>query len=280
MSSDADRLARHIDACNNWRPGSDGRLPLRLDGAVIGWIEPGLTPALAAHGLRAAADGGFDLADTAILEKLGHILASEGHFRARDEAFDIVAAPNGRSLGRIDRGALPSFGLMAAGVHVNGLVERPDGPHVWVGRRAADKLLDPGKLDHLIGGGVPAGFTPEETLVKEGGEECNLPEAWAGRAVKVAEITYSMRRPEGLRRDLLHCYDLTLPADWVPLPNDGEVEEFRLLPLGTVFRTVCDTDEFKFNVNLVLIDLFLRRGLIDEASPGGRRLRAGLRGPI
>ncbi len=37
-----------------------------------------------------------------------------------------------------------------------------------------------------------------------------------------------------------------------------------------------DTDEFKFNVNLVLIDLFLRHGLIDPASSEGKQLRAGL----
>ena len=279
MSSDADRLARHIAACNNIAlPG--GRLAMRLAGTTLGWIDAALSPALASHGLMAGPDRGFTLQDASILEPLGRSLAEAGHFRFRDEAFDIVAWPGGPSLGRIDRGALPSFGLIAAGVHVNGLVERPDGLHVWVGRRAADKLLDPGKLDHLIGGGVPAGHSPLQTLVKEGREECSLPEAWAGLAVKVAEITYSMQRAEGLRRDVLHCYDLMLPADWVPVPADGEVAEFSLLPLGTVFRTVCDTDAFKFNVALVLIDLFLRRGLIDPASPAGQRLRAGLGGAL
>ena len=32
----------------------------------------------------------------------------------------------------------------------------------------------------------------------------------------------------------------------------------------------------KFNVNLVLIDLFLREGLVDPATEEARRLRAGL----
>ena len=171
---------------------------------------------------------------------------------------------------------------MAAGVHLNGLVQHGQrgeaGPHLWVGRRADDKLLDPGRLDHLVAGGIPAGYGPEQTLIKEGEEECSLPRDWAQRAVKVGEISYDMQRPEGLRRDLLHCYDLWLPPDWVPVPNDGEVAEFRLLPLDEVLRIVRDTDRFKFNVNLVLIDLFLRLGLLDEASEAGRSLRAGLRG--
>jgi hypothetical protein len=41
-----------------------------------------------------------------------------------------------------------------------------------------------------------------------------------------------------------------------------------------VFETVRDTDDFKFNVNLVLIDLFIRLGMIAGAEAEG--LRAGL----
>ena len=89
---------------------------------------------------------------------------------------------------------------MAVGVHVNGIVRRPDGPHVWVARRAADKLLDPSKLDHIVAGGVPAGFYTFETLVKEAAEEAAIPASLSRLAVPVATITYAMDRPEGLRR--------------------------------------------------------------------------------
>jgi hypothetical protein len=40
-------------------------------------------------------------------------------------------------------------------------------------------------------------------------------------------------------------------------------------------EAVRDTNDFKFNVNLVLIDLFIRRGLIDPA--GADALRAPMR---
>ena len=71
-----------------------------------------------------------------------------------------------------------------------------------------------------------------------------------------------MERPEGLRRDLLHCYDLELPESFVPSAADGEVECFSLWPIARVLAVVRDTDDFKFNVNLVLIDLFRRNGVV------------------
>jgi hypothetical protein len=53
------------------------------------------------------------------------------------------------------------------------------------------------------------------------------------------------------------------------------VERFDLWPIAPVFAAVRDTDAFKFNVNLMLIDLFLREGLI-PAGEGAARLRAAL----
>ena len=111
-------------------------------------------------------------------------------------------------------------------------------------------------------GPVPAGLSPWETLVKEAGEEAGLPPGLAAQAAHRGVITYTMERPEGLRRDRLHCYDLMLPGDFVPHPVDGEVTSFELWPMGRVLETVRDTDDFKFNVNLVLIDLFQRLGYL------------------
>ncbi|MGH7189817.1 MAG: thiamine pyrophosphokinase, partial [Acetobacteraceae bacterium] len=91
---------------------------------------------------------------------------------------------------------------------------------------------------------------------------------------------YVMERPEGLRRDRLHHYDLWVPEDFVPRAADGEVAGFSLWPLRRVLEAVRDTDAFKFNVTLVLIDLFLRFALIDPAGSEGRRLRALLDAPI
>ena len=113
-----------------------------------------------------------------------------------------------------------------------------------------------------MAGGVPAGLTPRETLLKEAEEEAAIPPAWPSRRGSSRRIGYAMERPEGLRRDLLHCYDLDLPESFEPRPVDGEVARFELWPLARALEAVRDTDQFKFNVNLVLIDLFLRLGLV------------------
>lgn len=253
---------RHIRACNNARLPGD-RLPFRIGVAQVGWVTPGFAAKLAECPEIQAASDSLTLADAAALPAIARRLSDAGCFRWRREAFDIRAEPDGPALAQLDRGALPSFGVLAVGVHVNGLVRRRDGPHLWVARRAANKSLDPGKLDHIVAGGVPSGLTPGETLVKEAEEEAAIAAEAAAQAVPVGLISYAMERPEGLRRDLLHCYDLELPETFAPRAADGEVEEFELWPIDRVMRTVSDTDDFKFNVNLVLIDLFLREGLID-----------------
>ena len=252
---------RHLRTCNNAvLPGV--RLAFRLGSAQVGWVTRDFAARLTAFPRITLGTDGVTLADAAALPAIARQLADAGCYRWRNEAFDIRATPDGPVLARLDRGALPSFGVLAVGVHVNGLVHRGDGLHVWVARRAANKLLDPSKLDHIVAGGVPAGLTPAETLVKEADEEAAIPAALARQAQPVATISYAMERPEGLRRDLLHCYDLDLPADFSPRALDGEVEAFELWPIQRVLQTVRDTDDFKFNVNLALIDLFQRLALI------------------
>ena len=248
-------LLRHIRACNNAvLPG--GRLPVFVSEQQVGWVSPAL--AAQAAGLGAALNAsGLHLAPEGI-GALSRTLSERGAFHWRDEAFDVRSGVDEPVLARIDRGALPKFGIAAVGVHLNGLA----GDRLWVARRAKDKRLDPGKLDHLVAGGVPAGLTVEQTLIKEGEEEAGVPPSLIRQARPVGVIRYQMERDEGLRRDVLHCYDLDVPEAFRPEPQDGEVEAFELWPLERVLDTVRQTDDFKFNVNLVLIDLLLRRGVL------------------
>ncbi len=251
-------------ACNNAMLPGD-RIPFLVGRQAVGWLSA--RSAMALEGMPAIhRDGGqVTLSHPAALPDIARALSERGLCRWRGEAFDVRATPNGPALTTIDRGAVPFFGIQAVGVHLNGMVEHPDGLRLWVARRAMDKLLDPGKLDHIVAGGVPAGLGPAETLVKEAGEEAAIPPELAARAMPVGVIGYAMERPEGLRRDWLHCYDLRLPADFMPVAADGEVAGFELWPIERVVEAVRDTDDFKFNVNLVLIDLFIRHGLVTGA---------------
>ena len=93
--------------------------------------------------------------------------------------------------------------------------------------------MDPGKLDHVVAGGVPAGLSPAETLEKEGWEEAGLAPELARMAEPVGVVAYAMERPEGLRRDVLHCYDLVLPAEKITgvLVNLAHASGARVIPL-------------------------------------------------
>jgi 8-oxo-dGTP pyrophosphatase MutT (NUDIX family) len=264
---------RHVRACNNASLPGD-RVGFFVGDQPVGWIAGPIASALdGMAGIRSAPDR-VVLTDPAALPAIVRVLAERGLCRLRGELFDVRATADGPALAKIDRGAIPSFGIEACGVHVNGLVRRSDGAHLWIARRASDRLLDPGKLDHIVAGGIPAGLDPARTLIKEAAEEAAVPAELAGKAVPVGVISYVMERAEGLRRDRLYCYDLVLPEDFVPEATDGEVEAFELWPLTRVAEVVRDTDDFKFNVNLVLIDLFIRKGLIAGAEAA--RLRLGL----
>jgi 8-oxo-dGTP pyrophosphatase MutT (NUDIX family) len=253
-------LQRHIDACNTARlPGT--RLPFHLGAHHVGYVTPEFAEVLHSLAEITRTPAGITLREPNSLALLARDAAEPGGYPIRGEEFDVRASTDGESLATIDRGALPSFGLIAEGVHLNGLVQRADGLHLWVARRAATKLLDPGKLDHLAAGGISAGMGAFDTLVKEAAEEAAIPAELMQHARRVAQISYAMERPEGLRRDRLQCYDLVLPEDFMPRAEDGEVESFELWPIARAVESVARTDDFKFNVSLVLVDLFQRLGL-------------------
>ncbi len=273
MDDMSSTLMRHILACNN-TPSPAHLLPFRFGGPQVGWVSKELAQALTflpqsfhfdADGVAMAGRLRSPGARSDALAAACRDLAKQGYLRTRGENFDIRAGFEGPVLGTLDRGAIPAFGIIGHGVHLNGLVRRADGLHVWVGVRARDKAAAPGQLDNLVGGGVPAGLTPAETLVKEAAEEASIPPELVAGARPAGRVSYILTLPEGLRRDVLHVYDLELPEDFTPTPNDDEVERFELWPATRLLEAVRETDSVKFNVNLVLIHLFLREGLLPEA---------------
>ncbi|MCU7809626.1 MAG: DUF4743 domain-containing protein, partial [Candidatus Thiodiazotropha sp. (ex Notomyrtea botanica)] len=103
-----------------------------------------------------------------------------------------------------------------------------------------------------------------------------VPANIAANAVSVGALTYCKETRVGLKPDTLYCYDLELTDDFQPRNTDGEVAEFMLLPVEEVLRLVRDTDEFKLNCNLVLIDFFIRHGILDPETPDYLDLVQGL----
>jgi isopentenyldiphosphate isomerase len=212
------------------------------------------------------------------LEAVVRKLEAEGHIKGRrDEYYPISTSFTAPPLAKIERAAIPPFGLRAYGVHMNGFVRKADGIHMWIGRRAKDKHTYPDMLDNTVAGGQPMGIGLLDNLVKECKEEAAIPEALARRAVPVGAITYCMEADDGLKPDVQFCYDLELPLDFTPHNIDGEIAEFMLWPIDKVAGIVRDTQEFKFNCNLVIIDFLVRHGLIRPEHPDYLEIVAGLR---
>jgi hypothetical protein len=182
--------------------------------------------------------------------------------KLRNESYAVIQKWGDDPIAQIDRVAVPWFGIRAWGVHVNGFTRKSDGIHLWIGERAADRLANPGKLDNMIGGGQPIGLTVVENLCKEAKEEAGIESTLALTAKQKSIINYRFESKEGLRSDTIFAFDLELPEDYIPQNTDGEVAAFHLMPISEVAHLVHDTDSFKYNCNLVVIDFLIRHGFI------------------
>jgi len=188
-----------------------------------------------------------------------------------DNALVIAPTGSGKTLAAFmhaidglhrERAAAPVIGVCGYGVHLNGTTMRDGVPHMWIARRAATKSVEPGKLDQVAAGGIPYGIGVFENLIKESDEEAAIPAALARTAKPVGIISYTAQVENGIRADTLYNYDLELPPDFRPHNRDGEVDAFHCLPLDEVARLVRDSDEFKQNSAVVVIDYLIRHGYL------------------
>lgn len=218
-------------------------------------------------------------ARTQAVEEACRVLAdSHGAPRLRGERYAVARRWSGPAVMEIDRGVVSLFGVRSYGIHVNGIIRDGESMRLWIAKRAVDKAVAPGKLDNMIAGGQPAGLGLKQNLVKEAAEEADLSEALALTARPVGAISYCHEDSWGLKPDTMFCYDLDVPAGFVPRNTDGEIESFRPMELDEVATRVRDTDDFKFNVNLVLMDFLIRHGqLCPDNEPDYVDIVRGLR---
>jgi 8-oxo-dGTP pyrophosphatase MutT (NUDIX family) len=272
-----------IKACNTYR--AERFRPLRHGATRIGWLRhdnaellrrfPAVF-AVADDAVTLTPGGGFAaLSET--VDGVIETLVAEGRIdKWRHEDFAVAPRWGEAPLFKLDRGAVGFFGIRAYGVHLNGVRHDADALKLWIGRRAADKKVAPNKLDNMVAGGIGHGHGLLATLVKEAAEEADLPPTLAARAVPVGALTYRMANAAGMREDVLFVFDLTVPADFTPRNTDGEIAAFHLMPARDIVARVRDGDDFKFNVNLVIIDFALRHGLIAPDEPDYVAIATGL----
>jgi 8-oxo-dGTP pyrophosphatase MutT (NUDIX family) len=180
-------------------------------------------------------------------------------------------------LALIERAAARFWGTLTFGAHCNGYVAAAAGrpAYLWIARRSAHKPTDPGRLDNLVGGGVPHGQTPAEALLREGFEEAGLDAATMRRARPGSVIALACDIVEGFMHEHLHSFDLELPPDRVPVNQDGEVAELHLMPVAEAIERAAQ-GEMTIDAALVTLDFALRHRLLEAGAVDalGARMKA------
>lgn len=259
-----------IRLCNNANLAD--YLAWRIDGAVYGWISPAFVTHLLQYPavftqqdaeIHFQADLSTPIQRTAATESVMRELHQQGVIDTWvGERYPVTLAYQEPAVLEVERAAAAYLGIKSFGVHVNGLVEKANGLHVWVGTRTLSKPFWPGKLDQMVAGGLPVGLCLLDNLIKEAQEEANIPAELASQAKLVSKLQYRQSLQRGVENSTLFIYDLWLPEDFTPENTDGEVEQFQLIPLAELAALTAQVTAFKDNCNLVNIDLLLRRGCI------------------
>ncbi|MEX1107929.1 MAG: DUF4743 domain-containing protein [Dongiaceae bacterium] len=262
-----------VDRIRSFRPPDFARLcPFRIDGMTVGWMRRPFAETLrefpeifTVEDHQVVLDPDFTtpaMRSDALATAVATLHAAGVIRKIRGETFPVSMSVGSPPLLVLDRGAIPHFGTRACGVHLNGYVGRGTAMKLWVGRRAKDKSVAPGKFDNLVAGGQPSGLGLFDTLIKEGREEADMAERLVRQARPTGFCSYLIEHDAGIRNDLLFNFDLELPAEFEPRNTDGEIDEYQLWPIADVIERMAETEDFKFNVVLVNIDFLVRHGLL------------------
>ena len=270
MHNNSTGLLRHIKALNHWNKAHFR--PLTISGQAVGFVKDFMCEALSQWPQYfsitrdkvdlVVGENHFDELSL-VLEEVVHRLVEQqvipGYL---GESYPVTGKNREQQFALLDRGAAGYFGIRTYGQHLNGYVKTEAGLKLWIARRSADRIQFPNRLDNLVAGGLPQNLSLQENLLKECQEEADIPEYLVNNARASGALSYCCEVEIGLKPDTLYCYDLELPESFIPCNTDGEVAEFKLMDLPTVFNLVLETDEFKPNCNLVILDFFIRHGFI------------------
>ncbi|XXG94819.1 hypothetical protein Hte_001077 [Hypoxylon texense] len=189
----------------------------------------------------------------------------------RDELWPIYGSDT-EVLYSVERSGTGLLGIMRYGVHMTGYVKdetAPYGMKILVAQRATNKSTYPNMLDNSVAGGLMTGEDPFECIIREADEEANVPEAlMRERAKFTGMVTYiyiTDERAGGeagqIYPETQWVYDIELPADFKPAPNDGEVAGFYMWTVDEVREKLAE-GRFKPNCALILVDFFLRHNIL------------------
>lgn len=215
-------------------------------------------------------------ARTRAIDAVVRTLAAEGALtRWRDERYSVAVALAAPPLFEIERAAARFFGIATHAAHVNATTTRNGETRMWIARRSATKPIDPGLLDNLVGGGIAAGASIADTVVKEAWEEAGIPREAASSARPAGFVRIFREQPDGVHRETIHVRDLLLPPDFEPRNEDGEVAGYRLASIELVAQwagNATGTDVVTADAGLVIADWLMRHGHVPAGYPAFRTL--------
>ena len=278
-------LLRWVQRCHNYQLNQFR--PFYVAGYKVGWIRPeDLTLfeqspelfAVESERVVLLGEPSSPKERSAQLDAVLRQWRDQGHITGwRDEHY-LISNDEGTPLFSVERSATALLGVLNLGVHLNGFVKRTDGIWLWMARRARNRPRYPGKLDQMVAGGMTAYQSPQQVMKRECQEEAGVPMTLAETLKSVGLVTLCHHNSKGqLRREILYTYDLELPETFQPCNQDGEVEEFQLMPIAEVVRLVAETDEIKTNCNLVVLDFLVRHGVLQADQAYYAELVEGLR---
>ena len=278
-------LLRWVQRCHNYQLNQFR--PFYVAGYKVGWIRPEDLPlfeqspelfVVESERVVLLGEPSSSKERSALLDAVLRQWRDQGHITGwRDEHY-LISNDEGTPLFSVERSATALLGVLNLGVHLNGFVKRTDGIWLWMARRARNRPRYPGKLDQMVAGGMTAYQSPQQVMKRECQEEAGVPMTLAETLKSVGLVTLCHHNSKGqLRREILYTYDLELPETFQPCNQDGEVEEFQLMPIAEVVRLVAETDEIKTNCNLVVLDFLVRHGVLHADQVYYAELVEGLR---
>jgi len=117
---------------------------------------------------------------------------------------------------QVERAGFRFLGMPSHAVHINGFT--PQGL-LWCGRRALSKATDPGMLDNVTAGGLPAGESPRDCALRELQEE-------AGATLNHAAQLASAGTIRTARQDTGGWEQRALPDTAPGVPQEGVAAAF------------------------------------------------------
>jgi 8-oxo-dGTP pyrophosphatase MutT (NUDIX family) len=269
-------LARGLSAA------ATARLPFFIGSAHVGSVAAAhvavlrrLAPELEAGGLALRLQRLPEPALDAWFVRVNAALHEAGLIQAwRNETYAVRDLGSLQPVARLERAASRFWGTLTQGAHANGLVAGAGGApaSMWIAQRAFNKATDPGKLDNLVGGGVPHDQTPEQALWRECWEEAGLPEPLARQAHAVGVLRLARDIPEGFQLEDLHTFDLWLPDSLVPLNQDGEVARFERVAVPELLHRQLWRD-MTTDAAMVTLHCLVRHGWMEAGA--AQRERSG-----